>query len=71
MGWKTFAKAAYSRLGGLNHDASGFGGDTHYAESEIKGKEDVPGDATCGKLTVVTKGFNQTGATVCTMGTTC
>ena len=38
-----------------------------YAESEIKGKEDVPGDATCGKLTVVTKGFNQTGATVCTM----
>jgi itaconyl-CoA hydratase len=68
MSWKTFAKKL--RILGwadltMTHPV--FGGDTLYAESEIKAKADVPGDAMCGKLTVVTKGFNQTGATVCTM----
>ena len=68
QGWKTFAKR--KRLLGwadLTMTNPVFGGDTLYAESEIKATEDVPGDPTCGKLTVVTKGFNQNGAMVCTM----
>jgi itaconyl-CoA hydratase len=68
LGWKTFAKK--KRLLGwadltMTHPV--FGGDTLYAESEIKAKEEVPGDPTCGKLTVETKGFNQDGKMVCTM----
>ena len=68
LGWKTFAKK--KRLLGwadltMTHPV--FGGDTLYAESEIKAKEEVPGDPTCGKLTVETKGFNQDGKMVCSM----
>jgi len=68
LGWKTFAKK--KRLLGwadLTMTNPVFGGDTLYAESEIKAKEDFPGDPTCGKLTVETKGFNQDGKMVCTM----
>ena len=48
-----------------------FGGDTLYAETEIRAKEEVcppPGDAACGKLTVETRGINQDGKLVCVMG---
>jgi itaconyl-CoA hydratase len=68
MGWKTFAKKL--RILGwadLTMTNPVFGGDTIYAESEIKAKAEAPGNAECGKLTVVTKGFNQNGALVCTM----
>ncbi len=68
MGWKTFAKKL--RILGwadLTMTNPVFGGDTIYAESEIKAKADASGTPECGKLTVVTKGFNQTGAMVCTM----
>jgi itaconyl-CoA hydratase len=44
-----------------------FGGDTLYAESEIKEKADAIGDANCGQLTVVTRGINQAGKVVCVM----
>ena len=45
-----------------------FGGDTLYAETEIMAKEEVEGDASCGKLTVETRGVNQDGKLVCVMG---
>ena len=68
LGWKTFAKK--KRLLGwadltMTHPV--FGGDTLYAESEIKAKDEASGDPTCGKLTVETKGYNQDGKMVCTM----
>jgi itaconyl-CoA hydratase len=44
-----------------------FGGDTLYAESEIKDKQEVPDNSRCGKLTVITKGINQDGTLVCSM----
>ena len=44
-----------------------FGGDTLYAESEIKEKADAADNADCGQLTVVTRGINQDGKLVCTM----
>lgn len=68
LGWKTFAKKK-RLLGWADLTMTGpvFGGDTLYAESEIKAKEEASGDSTCGKLTVETKGFNQDGKMVCTM----
>ena len=69
MTWKTFFKK--TRILGwsaLNMTAPVFGGDTLYAETEITAKEDVKSDAACGKLTVETRGMNQDGKLVCTMG---
>ena len=68
LGWKTFAKKK-RLLGWADLTMTGpvFGGDTLYAESEIKAKEEASGDPTCGKLTVETKGYNQDGKMVCTM----
>jgi itaconyl-CoA hydratase len=66
--WKTFGKKVrildWSDIS-MTHPV--FGGDTLYAESAIKDKQDVPGDPSCGRLTVVTKGINQDGAVVCAM----
>ena len=66
--WKTFGKKV--RILGwadltMTHPV--FGGDTLYAESEIKDKQEVAGDPACGRLTVVTRGVNQDGAAVCSM----
>lgn len=66
--WKTFGKKI--RILGwadISMTRPVFGGDTLYAESEIKEKQDVPGDPSCGRLTVVTKGINQDGAVICSM----
>jgi itaconyl-CoA hydratase len=68
MTWKTFAKKL--RILGwadLTMTQPVFGGDTLYAESEIKHTQEVPDDPSCGRLTVVTKGVNQHGTVVCTM----
>ena len=43
-----------------------FGGDTLYAESEIVGTADEPGDGAVGRLSAVTRGVNQRGEVVCT-----
>jgi itaconyl-CoA hydratase len=66
--WKTFGKKVRI-LGWADISMTGpvFGGDTLYAETEIKGKQDVAGDPSCGRLTVVTKGINQSGTVVCSM----
>jgi itaconyl-CoA hydratase len=66
--WKTFAKKV--RILGwadltMTHPV--FGGDTLYAESEIKDKRELPDDPSCGRLTVITKGVNQDGVVVCSM----
>ena len=69
MTWKTFFKK--TRILGwsaLNMTAPVFGGDTLYAETEIRAKEEVEGEASCGKLTVETRGVNQDGKLVCVMG---
>lgn len=68
MTWKTFGKR--ERILGwadisMTHPV--FGGDTLYAESEIKDKRDDGQDSACGRLTVVTRGINQDGATICSM----
>lgn len=66
--WKTFGKKI--RILGwadISMTRPVFGGDTLYAESEIKEKQEVPGDPSCGRLTVVTKGINQDGTAVCSM----
>jgi len=66
--WKTFGKKI--RILGwadISMTRPVFGGDTLYAESEIRGKQEIPGDPSCGRLTVVTKGINQDGTTVCSM----
>jgi len=66
--WKTFGKKV--RILGwaeLNMTNPVFDGDTLYAESEIKAKHEDTGDPSCGRLTVVTKGVNQSGAVVCSM----
>ena len=68
MTWKTFFKKI--RILGwsaLNMTAPVFGGDTLYAETEIKAKQDIEGDPSCGKLTVETRGTNQDDKTVCMM----
>jgi itaconyl-CoA hydratase len=68
MTWKTFGKKV--RILGwadISMTKPVFGGDTLYAETEIKDKQDVAGDPSCGRLTVVTKGINQDGAVVCAM----
>ena len=44
-----------------------FGGDTLYAQSEIKGKENYPKNNDVGLLTVITKGVNQKGDVVATI----
>ena len=68
MTWKTFGKKVRI-LGWADISMTGpvFGGDTLYSETEIKGKRDVAGDPSCGQLTVVTKGINQSGTVVCSM----
>ena len=66
--WKTFAKKV--RILGwadISMTRPVFGGDTLYAETEIKDTQEVPGNPTCGKLTVITKGINQDGTLVCSM----
>lgn len=66
--WKTFAKKV--RLLGwadISLTRPVFGGDTLYAETAIKDKQEVAGDPSCGRLTVVTTGINQDGAVVCAM----
>ena len=68
MTWKTFFKKI--RILGwssLNMTAPVFGGDTLYAETEIKAKQDIEGDPSCGKLRVETRGTNQDDKTVCTL----
>jgi len=68
LSWKTFAKRKrILSWAELTMTYPVFGGDTLYAESEIKAKEEAPGEPTCGKLTVETKGFNQDGKMVCAM----
>ncbi len=68
MTWKTFNKKMriYS-WSEIKMTAPVFGGDTLYAESEIKEKAEVADDPGCGQLTVVTRGVNQDGKVVCTM----
>ena len=66
--WKTFAKKV--RILGwadISMTRPVFGGDTLYAETEIKDTQEVAGDPSCGRLTVVTTGINQDGAVVCAM----
>ena len=66
--WKTFGKK--TRILGwadISMTRPVFGGDTLYAESEVKEKQEVPGDPSCGRLMVVTKGINQDGTVVCSM----
>jgi itaconyl-CoA hydratase len=66
--WKTFAKKV--RILGwadISMTRPVFGGDTLYAETEIKDTQEVPDNPTCGKLTVITKGINQEGRMVCSM----
>jgi itaconyl-CoA hydratase len=66
--WKTFAKKI--RILGwadISMTRPVFGGDTLYAETEVKEKHEVPGDPTCGKLTVITRGINQDGTVICSM----
>ena len=66
--WKTFAKKV--RILGwadISMTRPVFGGDTLYAETEIKDTQEVSGTPTCGKLTVITKGFNQDGTMICSM----
>jgi itaconyl-CoA hydratase len=68
MTWKTFGKR--DRILGwseINMTRPVFGGDTLYAESEIKAKQDVEGDPSRGRLTVITRGVNQKGEVVCSM----
>lgn len=66
--WKTFAKKI--RILGwadISMTRPVFGGDTLYAESEIKDVHEVPGDTMCGRLTVITRGVNQDGTVICSM----
>lgn len=68
MTWKTFAKRV--RILGwadISMTRPVFGGDTLYAETEIKATQEVPDNSTCGKLTVITKGINQDGTMICSM----
>jgi itaconyl-CoA hydratase len=68
MTWKTFAKRV--RILGwadISMTRPVFGGDTLYAETEIKATQEVPGNPTCGQLTVITKGINQDGTMICSM----
>ena len=66
--WKTFAKKV--RILGwadisMTHPV--FGGDTLYAESEVKEKHEVQDDPACGRLTVITRGINQDETVICSM----
>ena len=66
--WKTFAKKVrILEWADISMTRPVFGGDTLYAETEIKDTQEVPGNPTCGKLTVITKGINQDGTLVCSM----
>ena len=65
MTWKTFAKR--TRLLGFDEitlTKPVFGGDTIYAESEIKERAGWPEDKQVGRLKVSTQGVNQRGETV-------
>ena len=62
---KTFGKTVrLLRFGEIALTRPVFGGDTLYAESEIREVHD-DGDASCGRLGVHTHGLNQDGAVVC------
>jgi itaconyl-CoA hydratase len=65
---KTFARrrplTAFDDIA-LTHPV--FGGDTLYAESEIAATADDPEEPSAGRLTVITRGVNQRGQTVCAM----
>jgi itaconyl-CoA hydratase len=66
--WKTFAKKV--RILGwadISMTRPVFGGDTLYAESEVKEKQEVQDDPACGQLTVITRGINQEGTVICSM----
>lgn len=64
---KTFGrKRRIASFAGIALTGPVFGGDTLYAESEIAGKADDPGDGEVGQVAVVTRGVNQRGETVCT-----
>ena len=66
--WKTFAKKV--RILGwadISMTRPVFGGDTLYAETEIKDTREIPDNPTYGELTVITKGINQEGTMVCSM----
>lgn len=75
MTWKTFnKKMRICSWAEIKMTAPVFGGDTLYAESEIKKKAGAAGNthgaidaANCGQLTVITRGINQDGKAVCTM----
>jgi itaconyl-CoA hydratase len=68
MTWKTFAKKVRMLgLADISMTHPVFGGDTLYAETEIKDKHDVSGDPSCGRLIVITRGVNQDGKVVCSM----
>ncbi len=65
MTWKTFAKKA--RILGFTDIAMThpvFGGDTLYAESEVRGTHD-DGDPSGGRLALLTRGVNQRSEVVC------
>ena len=66
--WKTFAKK--TRILGwadISMTRPVFGGDTLYAESEVKEKQELPDDLSCGRLTVITRGLNQDNTIICSM----
>jgi itaconyl-CoA hydratase len=68
MTWKTFGKKVrILNWADISMTSPMFGGDTLYAETAIKDKQDVAEDLSCGRLTVVTKGINQSGTVVCSM----
>ena len=68
MTWKTFfRKRRILGWSALNMTAPVFGGDTLYAETEIKAVDPMPADLECGKLGVETRGHNQQGKLVCVM----
>src|SRR5713101_246610 len=66
--WKTFGKKIrILAWADISMTKPVFGGDTLYAETEIKDKQDIAADPACGRLTVVTEGVNQDGGVVCSM----
>ncbi|MBM3521668.1 MAG: MaoC family dehydratase [Alphaproteobacteria bacterium] len=68
MGWKTFATRerilGWSEISML---APVFGGDTLYAETQVKSVHGEPRNGPKGRLTLITEGFNQHGVNICRM----
>lgn len=68
MTWKTFnKKKRMLSWPEITMTAPVFGGDTLYAETEIKEKTEYVNDPDCGRLSLVTRGVNQDGHVVCRM----